>query len=125
LAEKIAEKLNITDKTVIECKDYELLRGDMKNPLWILKIHDELRVVLEVDEYMQFLETLKNIMKENFELKLEQAILSEFPVDYDDVKAVVLEEMKKNSEASVDEILDKVKLEHPNLFFKVELEELF
>jgi DNA-directed RNA polymerase subunit F len=125
LAEKITEKLNITDKTVIECKDYELLRGDMKNPLWILKIHDELRVVLEVDEYMQFLETLKNIMKENFELKLEQAILSEFPVDYDDVKAVVLEEMKKNSEASVDEILDKVKLEHPNLFFKVELEELF
>ena len=125
MAEKIAEKLNITDKTVIECKDYELLQGDMKNPLWILKIHDELRVVLEVDEYMRLLETLKNIMKENFELKLEQAILSEFPVDYDDVKAVVLEEMKKNSEASVDEILDKVKLEHPNLFFKVELEELF
>ena len=125
MAEKIAEKLNITDKTVIECKDYELLRGDMKNPLWILKIHDELRVVLEVDEYMRLLETLKKVMKENFELKLEKAILSEFPVDYDDVKAVVLEEMKKNSEASVDEILDKVKLEHPNLFFKVELEELF
>jgi DNA-directed RNA polymerase subunit F len=125
LAEKIAEKLNITDKTVIECKDYELLRGDMKNPLWILKIHDELRVVLEVDEYMQFLETLKNIMKENFELKLEKAILSEFPVDYDDVKAVVLKEMKRNENASINEIIDKVKLEHPNLFYNLDFEKIF
>jgi hypothetical protein len=71
------------------------------------------------------METLKNVMKENFELKLEKAILNEFPVDYDDVKAVVLEEMKRNSEASIDEILDKVKLEHPNLFYSIELEKLF
>jgi dsDNA-specific endonuclease/ATPase MutS2 len=125
LAEKIAEKLNITDKTVIECKDYELLQGDMKNPLWILKIHDELRVVLEVDEYMRLLETLKNIMKENFELKLEKAILSEFPVDYDDVKAVVLKEMKRNENASINEIIDKVKLEHPNLFYNLDFEKIF
>lgn len=125
MAEKIAEKLNITDKTVIECKDYELLQGDMKNPLWILKIHDELRVVLEVDEYMRLLETLKNIMKENFELKLEKAILSEFPVDYDDVKAVVLKEMKRNENASINEIIDKVKLEHPNLFYNLDFEKIF
>jgi len=125
LAEKIAEKLNITDKTVIECKDYELLQGDMKNPLWILMINDELRVVLEVDEYMRLLETLKNIMKENFELKLEKAILSEFPVDYDDVKAVVLKEMKRNENASINEIIDKVKLEHPNLFYNLDFEKIF
>jgi DNA-directed RNA polymerase subunit F len=97
----------------------------MKNPLWILKIHDELRVVLEVDEYMRLLETLKNIMKENFELKLEKAILSEFPVDYDDVKAVVLKEMKRNENASINEIIDKVKLEHPNLFYNLDFEKIF
>jgi len=125
LAEKIAKKLNINEKTVVECKDFEVIEGDLKNPLWILMINNELKIALEVNEYMKLMETLKNVMKENFELKLEKAILNEFPVDYDDVKAVVLEEMKRNSEASIDEILDKVKLEHPNLFYNIELEKFF
>jgi hypothetical protein len=125
LAEKVAKKLNINEKTVVECKDFEVIEGDLKNPLWILMINNELKIALEVNEYMKLMETLKNVMKENFELKLEKAILNEFPIDYDDVKAVVLEEMKRNSEASIDEILDKVKLEHPNLFYNIELEKLF
>ena len=125
MAEKVAKKLNINEKTVVECKDFEVIEGDLKNPLWILMINNELKIALEVNEYMKLMETLKNVMKENFELKLEKAILNEFPVDYDDVKAVVLEEMKRNSEASIDEILDKVKLEHPNLFYNIELEKLF
>ena len=125
MAEKVAKKLNLNEKTVVECKDFEVIEGELKNPLWILMINNELKITLEVEEYMKLMETLKNVMKENFELKLEKAILSEFPVDYDDVKAVVLEEMKKNSEASIDEILDKVKLEHPNLFYNIELEKFF
>ena len=125
MAEKVAKKLNINEKTVVECKDFEVIEGDLKNPLWILMINNELKIALEVNEYMKLMETLKNVMKENFELKLEKAILNEFPIDYDDVKAVVLEEMKRNSEASIDEILDKVKLEHPNLFYNIELEKLF
>ena len=125
MAEKVAKKLNINEKTVVECKDFEVIEGDLKNPLWILMINNELKIALEVNEYMKLMETLKNVMKENFELKLEKAILNEFPIDYDDVKAVVLEEMKRNSEASIDEILDKVKLEHPNLFYSIELEKLF
>ena len=125
MAEKVAKKLNINEKTVVECKDFEVIEGDLKNPLWILTINNELKIALEVNEYMKLMETLKNVMKENFELKLEKAILNEFPIDYDDVKAVVLEEMKRNSEASIDEILDKVKLEHPNLFYNIELEKLF
>jgi hypothetical protein len=125
LAEKVAEKLNITEKTIVKCKDYELLEGSLESPLWILTIEDKLKVVLEVDEYMKLMESLKNVMKENFELKLEKAILSEFPIDYDDVKAVVLEEMKQNEEASINEIIDKVKLEHPNLFYNLDLDKIF
>ena len=125
MAEKVAKKLNINEKTVVECKDFEVIEGDLKNPLLILMINNELKIALEVNEYMKLMETLKNVMKENFELKLEKAILNEFPIDYDDVKAVVLEEMKRNSEASIDEILDKVKLEHHNLFYSIELEKLF
>ena len=125
MAEKVAKKLNITEKTIVECKDFEVIEGNLENPLWILKIEDKLKVVLEVDEYMKLMDTLKNVMKENFELKLEKAILSEFPVDYDDVKAVVLEEMKQNEDASINEIIDKVKLEHPNLFYNLDLDKIF
>jgi len=125
LAEKVAKKLNITEKTIVKCNDFEVVEGDLDNPLWILTIQDKLKVVLEVDEYMRLMESLKNVMKENFELKLEKAILSEFPVDYDDVKAVVLEEMKQNEDASINEIIDKVKLEHPNLFYNLDLDKIF
>ena len=125
MAEKVAKKLNITEKTIVKCNDFEVVEGDLDNPLWILTIQDKLKVVLEVDEYMRLMESLKNVMKENFELKLEKAILSEFPVDYDDVKAVVLEEMKQNEDASINEIIDKVKLEHPNLFYNLDLDKIF
>ncbi|AZV46245.1 hypothetical protein C3L23_02850 [Nautilia sp. PV-1] len=125
MAEEVAKKLNITEKTVVECKDFEVIEGNLDSPLWILMIQDKLKIVLEVDEYMKLMETLKNVMKENFELKLEKAILSEFPVDYDDVKAVVLEEMKQNENATIDEILNKVKLEHPNLFYNLDLDKIF
>jgi hypothetical protein len=125
LAEKVAKKLNITEKTIVKCNGLEVVEGDLENPLWILMLEDKLKVVLEVDEYMNLMESLKNVMKENFELKLEKAILSEFPVDYDDVKAVVLEEMKQNADASINEIIDKVKLEHPNLFYNLDLDKIF
>jgi hypothetical protein len=125
LAEEVIKKLDITEKTVVECKDFEVEEGSLDNPLWILIINEKLKIVLEVDEYMKLMETLKNVMKENFELKLEKAILSEFPVDYDDVKAVVLEEMKHNENASINEILNKVKLEHPNLFYNLDIDKIF
>ena len=125
MAEKIAKKLDLEEKTVIECKDFELKEGDFNSPLWILKIEDKLKIALDANDYIKLMNNFKNIMKENLELKLEKAILSEFPIDYDDVKAVVLEEMKNDQYSSIDEIVDKVKLEHPNLFLNVELDKLF
>jgi len=125
LAEKVAKKLKLTEKTIIECNDYNIIEGDLDNPLWILKINGTLKVVLDVDEYMQMMDSLKTLMKENFELKLEKAILNEFPVDYDDVKAVVLEEMKRDENKSFEEIIHKVKLENPNLFYNVDLDKIF
>jgi len=125
LAEKIAKKLDITEKTIVQCKDFDVIEGNLKNPLWIMQINNELKIVLNVEEYMRLMDSMKNIMKENFELKLEKAILSEFPVDYDDVKAVVLEEMKRDEKASIADVINKVKLEHPNLFYNLELDKIF
>ncbi len=123
MAEKIAKKIN--SQTIVKCNDLEVIEGDLNSPLWVMEVGDKLKVVLDVDEYMEFMEMSKKLLKENFELKLEKAILSEFPIDYDDVKAVVLEEMKHNNEKSIDEIVQKVKLEHPNLFYNFDLDKIF
>ena len=125
MAEKIAKKLELNEKTVIECKNYEVIEGNEENSLWILDTGEKLKVAVDADEYVKMMELVKNLMKENFELRLEKAILSEFPVDYDDVKAVVLEEMKKDSQADIEEVVDKIKLEHPNLFYQIDLDKIF
>ena len=123
MAEKVAKKLD--SKTIVRCKEYEILQGDLNSSLWVLEIDNKLKVAMDVDEYIEMMELTKKILKENFELKLEKAILSEFPIDYDDVKAVVLEEMKKDTQKSIDEIINKIKLEHPNLFYNIDLDKIF
>jgi len=123
LAEKVAKK--IETQTIVRCNDLELIQGDLNSPLWVMEVGDKIKVVLDVDEYMEFMEMSKKLLKENFELKLEKAILSEFPIDYDDVKAVVLEEMKKDGDKSIEEVVDKIKLEHPNLFYNLDLDKIF
>ncbi|WP_457561346.1 DUF2603 domain-containing protein [Caminibacter sp.] len=123
MAKQTAEKLNT--KTVVKCNDLELLEGDLNSPLWVMVTPDEkLKVVLDVDEYMSMMEALKAAMKENIDLKLEREILSEFPIDYEDVRAVVLEEMK-NSDKNIKEIVKKVKTEHPNLFYNLDIDKIF
>ena len=118
-----AKKLD--SKTIVKCKDLELIEGDLKNPLWIMQTDNDIKVVLDVNEYVQIMKMNEKLLKENFELKLERAILSQFPIDYDDVKAVVLKEMKKNSDKDLEEIVDQIKLEHPNLFYSLDVDRLF
>ena len=115
----------INSKTIVKCKDFEVVEGDLNTNLWVMEIDGKLKAVMDMDEYLEMMEMTKKLLKENFELKLEKAILSEFPIDYDDVKAVVLEEMKKNPEININEILNKIKLEHPNLFYNIELDKMF
>ncbi len=123
MAKETARKID--SKTIVKCNDLEIIEGDLNNPLWVmLTPQQKVKVVLDVDEYMSMMETLKKAMKENIDLKLEKEILSEFPIDYEDVRAVVLEEMK-SSDKSIKEIVEKVKLEHPNLFYNLDLDKIF
>jgi hypothetical protein len=123
MAKETARKID--SKTIVECKDLEVIEGDLNNPLWVMITPDKkLKVAIDVDEYVSMMDTLKKAMKENIDLKLEREILSEFPIDYEDVKAVVLEEMKE-SDKSIKEIVEKVKLEHPNLFYNLDLDKIF
>ena len=118
-----AKKLD--SKTIVECKDLEVIEGDLKNHLWIMQTDNDIKVVLDVDEYVQVMQMNEKLLKENFELKLERAILSQFPIDYDDVKAVVLKEMKKHNDKDLEGIIDQIKLEHPNLFYSLDVDKLF
>ena len=126
MAEKTIKKAEEFDvDTIVECNDLKVIKGDLNSSLWIMKVGDKLKAVVDADEYMEFLENLNNLLNENLELRLERAILSEFPIDYEDVKAVVLEEMKKDENKSIEEIVNKVKLEHPNLFYNLEIDNIF
>ena len=123
MAEKIAKKIN--SKTIIKCKDYEIVEGEIDSSLWIMEIDGKIKVAIDPDEYLEMMELTNKLLKENFELKLEKAILSEFPIDYEDVKAVVLEELKKDSNKTINEVLEKIKLEHPNIFYNLDIDKLF
>jgi hypothetical protein len=124
LAEKVAKEIGLEKRTIVECDEPVLIEGDLNSSIWILKTNDDLRVAVRASEYIATMQTLKDVMKENFELKLEKAILSEFPIDYEDVKAVVLEKLKE-SDKSLEEVVEEVKLEHPNLFYNLELDKIF
>ena len=120
MAKEIAKKID--SRTIVKCKDFEVIEGDVDSPIWVMEVDNKLKVAIDIDEYMEMMEMTKKLLEENLELKLEKAILSEFPIDYEDVKAVVLEEMKKNEDKSIEDIVNKVKLEHPNLFYNLNLE---
>ncbi len=123
MASKMAKQIEA--KAVVKCKEFEVIEGDINSSLWLMITPDEkLKVVLDYDEYIEMMNLLKKIMKENIDLKLEKEILSAFPIDYEDVRAVVLEEMK-NSDKSIKEIVKKIKTEHPNLFYNIEFDKLF
>ncbi len=71
---------------------------------------------------------LKMLQDENFDLKLEKAILQHMPIDYDDVVAVVKKEVeekfvkkgKKPNNIKLDKLLFSIKKAHPNLFYNMQ-----
>ena len=122
----MVNELNLDPRTEVKINniDVEVLKGDLKEKPWLIESEGENYILLEEAQYDKLLQLLKNTLNENLELKMEQRIMNELPIDIDDVKAVVKQEMNDNN-LSLDEALQKVKTNHPNLFNKLDLEELF
>ena len=122
----MVNELNLDPRTEVKINniDVEVLKGDLKEKPWLIESEGENYILLEEAQYDKLLQLLKNTLNENLELKMEQRIMNELPIDMDDVKAVVKQEMNDNN-LSLDEALQKVKTNHPNLFNKLDLEELF
>jgi len=119
LAEKI--KKEVDAKTFVECKELEVKEGDLNSPIWIMEVNGEFKVVVDPVMYIKMMKDMNDLLEEVLELKLERAIFNSFPIDYEDVKAIVLKEMKEHPDKNIDEILDKIKLENPNLFYKLDI----
>lgn len=122
----MVNELNLDPRTEVKINniDVEVLKGDLKEKPWLIESEGENYILLEEEQYDKLLQLLKDVLNENLELKMEQRIMNELPIDIDDVKAVVKQEMNDNN-LSLDEALQKVKTNHPNLFNKLDLEELF
>jgi len=119
----LVNELNLDPRTHVKVKniDVELLAGDLKEKPWLIESDGKNYVLLEEEQYDKIIELLKELLEQNLELKMEQRILNEMPVDVEDVKAVVKKEIEDEN-LSIDEAINKVKNNYPNLFHKIEFE---
>jgi hypothetical protein len=122
----LVNELNLDPRTKVRIKDIdvELIEGDLKEKPWLIESEGKNYVLLEEEQYDKIILLLRDLLEENLEHKIEMRIMSEFPIDFDDVKLVVKKEMKENN-LPLDEAVEKVKTEYPNLFHKINLEEYF
>ena len=120
----MVNELNLDPRTHVKVKniDVEVLAGDLKEKPWLIESEGENYVLLEEAQYDKIIELLKELLEQNLELKMEQRILNEMPIDLEDVKTVVKKEIEEKN-LSIEEAINKVKNEYPNLFHKVEFEQ--
>ena len=122
----MVNELNLDPRTKVKIKDIdvELIEGDLSEKPWLIESEGKNYVLLEEEQYDKLILFLKNLLEENLEYKIEQNIMSEFPVDFEDVKLVVKKEMEEEN-LPLNEAIKKVKTEYPNLFHKIQLEDIF
>lgn len=131
--------IEIDKKTFFEIKNLEEQNSKLlilKNGNWdsneILFGVDEKNnfyAAILIDSLKDMIQSYKNIVNENFKLKLEKSIAQAFPVDFGDVWAVCTQEIKQRAVKSpkeeilnmdLDEMLVQIKNKHPNLFLNLD-----
>ena len=144
--DKIADALGIEgEKTVLKLKDdnedsenkktLELQSGnfDSKKPWFIIDEQDKVHPLISMELLITLLSTTKNALQENLNIRLEQAIMQELPIDYNDVLAVAMNEVgsvinspkeKNLLNLNVDGVVKKIKKRHPNLFYNIDINEM-
>lgn len=139
--DKIAKELGIVPSdniTIVKIKDsedpnkktLELIRGswDSKAPWFVVGEDNRVHVLSTLDSIVELINSLKKSSYENFNLKLEKAILENLPIDFNDVWVVAMKEIQdrlsksKNKnllDIDIKKIVKDIKKNHPNLFFKL------
>jgi len=119
----LVNELNLDPRTHVKVKnlDVEVIKGELSEKPWLIESEGKNYILLEEEQYDDLIRLLKDVLEQNLELKLEQRILNEMPVDIEDVKTVVKKEIEDGN-LSIEEAINKVKTEYPNLFHKIEFE---
>jgi len=122
----LVNELNLDPRTKVKIKniDVELIEGKLEEKPWLIETDNKNYVLLEEEQYDKLILLLKEILEENLELKMEQQIMAELPIDLEDVKLVVKKEMEDEN-IPLDTAIRNVKTKYPNLFHKLEIEDLF
>ena len=121
-------KINETDDP--DKKILELVQGkwDSKAPWFVIGDDNKVYVLSSLESIMELINSLKRTKFENFNLKLEKAILENLPVDFNDVWVVAMQEIQNRLSSSKDKLLldidikklvKDIKKNHPNLFLKL------
>jgi hypothetical protein len=111
-------------------KILELVQGswDNKAPWFVIDENERIYVLSSIESILQLIRSLGEARHENFNLKLEKAILENLPVDFSDVWVVAMSEIQRRLATSEDksqldidvqELLREIKKNHPNLFINL------
>lgn len=121
--------LEITKSNTPEQKILSLKSGHFNapEPWFVIDEEGKIHTLLSLQSLKNMLERLKNLQKENFELKLEKAIYQQIPIDFNDVWVVAMDEIKKEASKgknelniNLDSLVARLKEEHPNLFMDMQ-----
>jgi len=132
---EISRDMNVDDRTVIEIENTdnpEIKRLSLKSGSWeasepwfIVDEDKKIHTMMSMDSITKIINNFKASQQENFNLKLEKTIWQNVPIDFQDVWAVAMDEIKsmtKNNGGSkvvnvdLESLVAKIKKEHPNLF---------
>lgn len=125
------------EKTIFEIVDSDdkkllTLRSGSWNssePWFGVDEDQNLHTMVSIKSLAKFIESYRDLARENFDLRLERSIAQHFPIDFGDVWTVCMDEIRKialeNPQSTtlnidLNEIVGKVKQEYPNLFIDLE-----
>lgn len=143
--EEISKNLGVphADRTVLKIsatedpnkKTLTLLSGSWESdkPWFVVDEANRVHALTSSESFMHLVRSMQFATNENFGLKLEKAIWSYFPIDFQDVWAVATSELKKlldkNGsgkivEVDIEKLIGVIHKKHPNLFYHIREEHL-